>query len=144
MISISSLNIPYRPGPVSTEDVGLHTWAASLVLADYLLENSDVVKNQRILELGAGSAVPSIISSLFGNVTATDQKHVLSLTHRSVALNQCLIKNPINVAELDWAKSASMRESFDVILAADFCYNSRSCQNFFKCLKHFMSRGLRY
>ena len=68
----------------------------------------------------------------------------MGLTRQSVSLNECLIKNEIKILELDWSNSGTMRQSFDVILAADFSYNSRSCQSFFKCIKYFMSKGLQY
>lgn len=74
MISIPSLAVPFINAEVSSENVGFHTWKSSLVLAEYILSYPSIIQNKKVLELGAGSAIPSIVSSLWAKVTATDQK----------------------------------------------------------------------
>ena len=61
------------------DEVGLHTWTASLTLAEFVLENSQKFKNKNVLELGAGSAVPSIIAGMITEITATDATEVINL-----------------------------------------------------------------
>lgn len=58
------------------DEVGLHTWTASITLAELILENHEKFSNQKVLELGAGSAVPSIIAALYTEVTASDATEV--------------------------------------------------------------------
>ena len=58
------------------DKVGLHTWTASITLAELILENHEKFSNQKVLELGAGSAVPSIIAALYTEVTASDATEV--------------------------------------------------------------------
>lgn len=58
------------------DEVGLHTWTASITLAELILENHEKFSNQKVLELGAGSAVPSIIAALYTEVTASDATQV--------------------------------------------------------------------
>lgn len=58
------------------DEVGLHTWTASITLAELILENHEKFSNQKVLELGAGSAVPSIIAALYTEVTASDTTEV--------------------------------------------------------------------
>ena len=43
-----------------------HLWNASKVLADYLDSLPDLVEGKRILELGAGGALPSFIAACNG------------------------------------------------------------------------------
>jgi predicted nicotinamide N-methyase len=49
-------------------------WNTSRVLTDYLLRNLQLVKGQRICELGAGAGLPSLVSTLVGadRVVVTD------------------------------------------------------------------------
>ncbi len=49
-------------------------WKTARVLSDFLLRNPSLVRDKRILELGAGAGLPSIVSSLAGakEVVITD------------------------------------------------------------------------
>lgn len=42
------------------------TWPGAILLSDYLVSNSSVCNEKCILEFGAGSALPSIVSSKLG------------------------------------------------------------------------------
>jgi EEF1A N-terminal glycine/lysine methyltransferase len=45
---------------------GHHLWNASKVLADYFDLNPELVRGKRVLELGAGGALPSFIAACNG------------------------------------------------------------------------------
>lgn len=45
--------------------VGLQIWRGALLLADYILHNEKKFKNRKILELGSGVGLTSIVSSLY-------------------------------------------------------------------------------
>ncbi|ORY35481.1 hypothetical protein BCR39DRAFT_509977 [Naematelia encephala] len=45
---------------------GHHLWNTARTLTDYLMENPQLVRGRKILELGAGAALPSIVSLLIG------------------------------------------------------------------------------
>ena len=57
-----------------------HLWNASKVLADYFDAQPELVKGKKVLELGAGGALPSFIAACngaekvlaLGNVTDSD------------------------------------------------------------------------
>lgn len=54
---------------------GLYTWPSSVVLAQYLWYHRKILANKNILELGAGTGLPGILTLLSGNtksVTVTD------------------------------------------------------------------------
>jgi predicted nicotinamide N-methyase len=72
LIYVSKILAPFYNGQVSYENVGLQTWRASLLLSEYLMDIAEEIKGRKILELGAGSAIPSIIASQWAKVTATD------------------------------------------------------------------------
>lgn len=45
--------------------VGLQIWRGALLLADYILHNEKKFKNKKILELGSGVGLTSIVSSFY-------------------------------------------------------------------------------
>ena len=49
-------------------------WNTARTLSDYLLRHPSLVRGRRVLELGAGAGLPSIVSALAGaeRVTITD------------------------------------------------------------------------
>ena len=53
----------------------LHTWSSSLALGCYLASNKNIVANKKVLEIGAGTGIPSILCGLLGaqSVTLTDK-----------------------------------------------------------------------
>ena len=51
---IKTIRVPYVGGDQEVENVGLQTWRASLLLAEYVHFNSDLFIGTHILELGAG------------------------------------------------------------------------------------------
>jgi len=46
--------------------LGPHRWNAALALATFLDENRSLYQNKRVLELGAGGALPSIVAAKNG------------------------------------------------------------------------------
>ena len=51
---VKVIRVPYIGGDQEVENVGLQTWRASLLLAEYIHFNSELFIGTHILELGAG------------------------------------------------------------------------------------------
>ncbi|CAG9323136.1 VCPKMT [Blepharisma stoltei] len=100
-------------------------WDSSYVMTKYI-QNLDFT-NKWILELGAGTALPSILSFYKGaNVVATDILPVLNLTQRNLEANTKCSDNTWTARELNW-EDQNHRENlahyhFDYILMSDVCY----------------------
>lgn len=45
--------------------VGLQVWRGALLLADYILHYNKMLKNRKILELGSGIGLTSIIAGIY-------------------------------------------------------------------------------
>lgn len=103
------------------------TWPGSFVLSDYLIENGHMIMQKKVLELGAGVALPSYVSCKLGA-----KKVVISDFPADGVLQNIedlLIRNHINenvhVTGHIWGESASDMLSwvddtgFDVILMAE-------------------------
>lgn len=91
-------------------------WEASLVLADYV---AGLSPSKKILELGAGLGVVSLVAAGFGHeVLATDYDEVpLRFLELSAKENGLSIRTQV----LDWRK-VNLQEKFDVILGAEIVF----------------------
>ena len=137
--------------------VGLQSWASSIILAERICwEPSSFQFNLlhrpgvRILELGAGTGLLSIIASKFlpsAEVIATDyHPDVLANLRSNVSTNVSgQDQSPISVHALDWSNPSAddpFREgSFDMILAADVIYHSDHAQWIKSCVQRYLRRG---
>ncbi|OQR85804.1 hypothetical protein ACHHYP_11330 [Achlya hypogyna] len=113
--------------------VGGTVWDAGVVLSHYLDSlGSAALQGKRIIELGAGTALPSIVSARLGAVVvATDMSDVLPYTIAAIDGN-CSPKTrrAIEAEELIWGihgigLKALAQEHCDFIVAADVVYNAK-------------------
>jgi predicted nicotinamide N-methyase len=97
-------------------------WPSGAVLAGALAEDPPA-KGARVLELGCGLALPSIVAARAGaDVLATDgSEDAVAFAAHSMALNEL----EAEVAQVDWAQQGdalAARGPWDVVLAADVLY----------------------
>ncbi|ETW01831.1 hypothetical protein H310_06402 [Aphanomyces invadans] len=113
-------------------DVGGTVWDASIVLSHYLDSlGTTVLQGKSLVELGAGTAVPSIVASRLGaRAVATDMKQVLLYTEMAIRGNcdQLHRNGRIRWQELIWGASgvgleALKSTAYDYIVGADIVYN---------------------
>ncbi|XP_037304484.2 methyltransferase like 21e [Pungitius pungitius] len=115
----------------STDLYGAVLWPSAMVLCHFLETNRDQhnLKDKNVIELGAGTGLVSIVSSLLGaKVTSTDLPDLLGNLQYNVTRNtkgQC--KYIPLVTELSWGQGVEQRfpratHCFDYILAADVVY----------------------
>ena len=93
-------------------------WPASLALADALPD----VRRQRVVELGCGLGVPSLVAAASGaHVTAIDwAAEAIELLRTNAGRNGVVVQAEVR----DWRKP--WRERFDLVLAADVLYERRN------------------
>jgi len=95
-------------------------WRSGVALASEL--DGMALRGLRIVELGCGLAVPSIVAARAGaDVLATDAwPEALTLVARNADLNDVRIET----ATVDWAEPDELvkRAPFDLVLAADVLY----------------------
>lgn len=98
-------------------------WAGSIGLAEYLVENPDLVKDKTVLELGCGLGLPSLVATyLGGEVLATDfhpdaeEYFKRNCRHTSI---EC------NYKRMNWREESSDPQKFDVVIGSDVLYESR-------------------
>ncbi len=97
-------------------------WRSGVALA-HEIEEADVA-GLRVVELGCGLGVPSLVAARGGaRVLATDEDdEALELLARNARDNGL----DIETARLDWADAADRHDPFDLVLAADVLYERAS------------------
>jgi len=94
-------------------------WPASWVLADFLAE-MPVDPTKKIIEIGAGTGLVSIVAASFGhNITLTESNPDALLFARANA--QCNGCPQLPILELDW-NCSQLRDSVDYIVASEVAY----------------------
>ena len=137
--------------------VGLQSWASSIILAERICwEPSsfhfDLLNRPgvRILELGAGTGLLSIIASKFlplAEIIATDyHTDVLANLRSNISANVTgQDRSPISVHTLDWSnpptEGAFSEGSFDMVLAADVVYHPDHAQWIKSCVQRYLRRS---
>lgn len=118
-------------------------WPSAISLSEYVLENQNVFKGKKILELGCGLGLVGItVTAIGGDVLFTDyDPHALRFTQTNFKRN---FSRPASVQLLDW-RNPGHSESFDVILAADILYEKRWLGPVFNILdKKLAMHGIAY
>lgn len=120
--------------------VGLQLWKGSLLLADYILHHHKQFTGQRVLEVGSGTGLASIIAARCGaSVLATDlaDSDVQNLINRNVTRNKDLLIGNIEVTELDFKDDLSRNcklDNVEIVLAGDIIYDDNITDSFVEFL----------
>jgi predicted nicotinamide N-methyase len=97
-------------------------WPSGLALADALAEQGDELVDLRVLELGCGLGVPSIVAARAGaRVLATDSvSDAVVYTAHNLAINDV----EADVGQVDWRNAGALveRGPWDLVIAADVFY----------------------
>jgi predicted nicotinamide N-methyase len=106
-----------------------HVWEGSLVLSDFLVSNPQLICQKRVVELGSGSSLPSLVVSCFDPkvVVSSDFPDTKLINHiRHLALiNNC---NNLIVEPFKWGQDPDIlfrhtnHERFDLVLLAELLW----------------------
>jgi predicted nicotinamide N-methyase len=116
-------------------------WPSGLALAGALAEEPPA-PGTRVLELGCGLALPSIVCARAGaRVLATDgSTDAVAFTAHSLALNEL----DAEVAHVDWARQGdalAARGPWDLVLAADVLYTKANVETALRLLPRLLERA---
>lgn len=153
------VEVELNDAPVTGEDhtcVGLQSWASSIVLATRLCADPAAfglaVGHPRILELGAGTGLLSIVAKKLlpaADIFATDyHPDVLANCVRNMDTN---FPSPssatVAVEAFDWehpSHSTPFDRPFDIILAADVVYHPDHARWIKPCVERLLQPGGRF
>jgi hypothetical protein len=159
--SKGSVVISIHEPSLTSDNLGLKTWAASYVLAKRLVEvplpNSLSNGGLRILELGAGTGLVGIAAAIVlgASVWLTDLADIEPNLSRNMNTNSSLIEfhgGEATAAVLDWnhpehmhfkdqGEEAVAPSTFPVIVAADSIYSDDHPAMFANAVKSWLSPG---
>ncbi len=108
-------------------------WEASLVLADYV---ATIKPPKRILELGAGLGVPSLVAAKIGHkVVATDyEKLPLEFIELSAKENNLSVETRI----LDW-RNPDLSGKFDLIIGSEVVFRKSLFEPLLEIFKNYLA-----
>ncbi|MCM2277032.1 MAG: protein N-lysine methyltransferase family protein [Oligoflexia bacterium] len=102
-------------------------WPSARALTEQLAElGAGAFEGKRVLELGCGLAIPSLLLSKLGaQVTATDfHPEVPRFLERNIALNG-IPAGELRYLHLDWQGGALPQERFDWVIGSDILYEKQ-------------------
>jgi len=108
-------------------------WKASWVLSGYLADLTPDV-NKRLLEIGGGVGLVSIVAATFGHqITMTEYNpDALNFARANACLNSC---PDLPIKKLDW-NHFRLKDQYDMIVAAEVTYKE---EHFFPLIRLFNS-----
>ncbi|KAF3319076.1 hypothetical protein TWF173_003530 [Orbilia oligospora] len=128
-----------------------HLWNAGVEVAGMIETGELNVEGETVLELGAGAALPSLISAITGakTIVVTDYPapEILSNITANIAFNQSkFISSDIQVyghtwGELDEEVAKKHAHSFTRVIAADTLWMTWEHENLVKSMLHFLDDG---
>ncbi|HEX8743624.1 MAG TPA: methyltransferase domain-containing protein [Thermoleophilaceae bacterium] len=113
------------------------TWPSGLALADAL--EGRALAGRRVLELGCGLGIPSLVAARMGaRVLATDgSPDAVAFAAHNLALNDAVGE----VARADWCDGPLSGGPWDLVLAADVLYLPRNVDALLRLLPDLMAPG---
>ena len=114
-------------------------WPSSEGLAEFIANNPTLVKNKKVLELGCGLGLPSLVAThLGGEVLATDfHPDVGSYFKRNCRHSSIECK----YERLNWRTSESHLGEFDVVMGSDVLYESKHPSEIVRSLISYVKEG---
>ncbi len=111
------------------EKVSIFTWPSAYVLASYVMFHKILFEGKFVVELGGGTALPSIVAGLCGaskviTTERTSETEMVEVIKASIKLNG--LQNVCSVQALDWGCIDPDGElaDVDIILGADVLYST--------------------
>jgi predicted nicotinamide N-methyase len=114
-------------------------WPSAKALCNYLENNLDLVQGKRVVELGAGLGLPSLVSAKFAeHVLCTDCcREAVEIVSQSAAVNQLL---NTKCCCYDWHTDEVLPD-FDVLLLSDINYDPSSFERLYHLISHYWETG---
>ncbi|MEP6846043.1 MAG: methyltransferase [Panacibacter sp.] len=114
-------------------------WPAAYAMAEFVLTHPYYIKNKKILELGAGLSLPSLVAAKYAaSVCCSDYAtEAMNIVAKSTLYNDLL---NVTTATLDWRQLPD-DISTDVLLLSDLNYDPDTFSPLYTIITMFLSKG---
>ena len=113
--------------PSDLDALGLDIWPAAITLCKYITDNPEIVRNKRVIELGAGVGLPGLFAAKVGATQSIISDYDAEVvTHANNQAVSCGLGDTARACIVDWKAPVvdAFRDAFDVVMAADVLYMS--------------------
>ncbi len=115
-------------------------WAGGQALARYVLDNPDLVRGKRVLDLASGSGLVSI-SAAQADAAFTVANDIDAFAMPAIQLNAAANNVALQTETIDRLEPATPLEMFDVVLAGDIFYERDTAARAFAFLERMARQG---
>ena len=125
------------------ESTGIGCWLSSYAMIPWLMQNAVNFKGKKILELGAGVGICSIVVATLSPSDVTISDHdsdIIDLISRNIDHNSANLPIRPKVKMLEWLDQ-SKAEKFDIIIASDCIFKSTANSFLSAVFRHLDSNG---
>lgn len=127
-LEIGEHKLLYKEKPGAA--LGSILWQSAVSLCHYINQNRSLFENKRVIELGSGLGLPSILVSRVAEYcVATEKPEMIPLLTENIHINQT---GRIEARELEWGNSIG---KFDIILGADIVYYNNSFTSLYQTIQ---------
>eukprot|EP00288_Rhodomonas_lens_P017593 CAMPEP_0177700692 /NCGR_PEP_ID=MMETSP0484_2-20121128/6227_1 /TAXON_ID=354590 /ORGANISM="Rhodomonas lens, Strain RHODO" /LENGTH=245 /DNA_ID=CAMNT_0019211903 /DNA_START=150 /DNA_END=887 /DNA_ORIENTATION=+ len=131
------------PEPTGMKWTGAAVWDAAVVLSDFLCTRKSLIEDKRVLEVGSGLALVSVVAAslLPAHIIATDyDEHVLGLARGNLERNvpELAKAGRAEARQLSWGSeedAAALAPPFDVVIGSDVVYREEMFKPLLKTLQ---------
>ncbi|ETW09660.1 hypothetical protein H310_00176 [Aphanomyces invadans] len=122
--------------------IGWYVWPSAIKLATFIHHNQHLVAGKRVLELGAGTALPGLLAAKLGaaHVMLTDKDEVALRNARGAIKLNGIAPTTITLMPLAWGQDFG-GGPVDVILAADCFYDPNDFEDFLATMAFTLHRN---
>lgn len=125
---------------------GFYTWPCALYLSQFLMYNQSLIKDKHILEIGAGTGVPSIVAAKLGaKVTISEgEKYMDCLARCRKICTDNGIGDLVKYIPLTWGKvnrDVISLPPVDYIIASDCFYDKYLFEDVIFTVKYFFNKN---
>lgn len=114
-------------------------WPSAEALGHHLVQTYSTLSGKRVIELGCGLGLPSILCGKLGaDVTATDfHPHNEAYFKQNAADNDL---TTIDYRQMDWS-SPKLSTRFDIVIGSDLLYESQQIESLTRCIHAILKPG---
>ena len=111
-------------------------WSSAVGLSTYISHNHHLFTGKRVLEIGAGLGLPSIMASFYTtDIVVTDyMQEAIDFAAYNWKLNHH--EGEASFEILDWRATATFSQKFDIVLASDVTYEKGGFDKLFTALSN--------